>query len=153
MTTLVKPDDLSLFEIHSPAVQAAHRAAVAAYYEQKREEEKRIADKALAAEANANRALTPDEEYQAAVKRHEAQKAKAEERRMAEVTAQLAEAAYLASLPAIAEVSERSEHTFLLKLAHWLGQGYSVADDSVIHWLPGFYCVQLHKPAGKKAAK
>ena len=147
------PEPLSLYELHSPAEQRIHAAQVAAYFDVKREEEAAQRRKQDAAAAAAERVLTDEEYYALSVRLHEAAKAKEAARQAAEQAKKDEEAAYLASLPEVAEVSAQSEYLFLLKCQHWMAQGYFVAEDSISHFVRGCYAVRLHKPSSAKGSK
>jgi type IV secretory pathway VirB10-like protein len=146
-TKLTPPKDLDLTKPISPTERRMWEAEWAAYRDALRAEEDRQRQQEAAAESEANRPLSEDEYFALSIKLYEEQQAKLAEREAAEQAKKDEEAAYLRSLPEVAEVSERSEYLFLSKLGHWLSQGYVVTEDSIRFWMPGMYHVALNKPA------
>ena len=150
---LTMPEPLDLTRPHHPSEVRAHANRVAAYHEALREQEAAERRKQEAREAATDRVLSEDEYYALSLKLHEAQKQKEAQREAERKAKEDEEAAYLASLPELAEISENSEYLFLTKLAAWIAKGYRVTEESVRYWVPGFYCVILAAPATKGGAK
>lgn len=148
--TLTMPEPLDPSRLHSPAEVRAHANKVAAYRDAVREEEAAQRRKQEAAEAATNAPLDEDGYFKLSLKRQQEQQAKDAQREAERKAKEDEEAAYLASLPDFAEVSEHSEYLFLTKLAAWIGKGYRVTEESVRYWVPGFYCVTLAAPATTK---
>lgn len=156
MTTTTKlqpPAPLDITKLHSPAEVLRHKAEQAAYFESVRAEEQRQRMKEQAEKAYANRVLTPDEYFAEALKRQAEQQARDDQREFERQAERDAKAAYLESTPDIAEVSERSEFSFLQGVIHWASKGYTLTGDGITAFLPGFYCCRLNKPATIKKAK
>jgi len=144
------PPNLDPSRLYSPAEVDQWKGAWADYRAAVRAEEDRERLKQQAAEARNNRDLTRDEYHQISVKREAENQAKQAAGQAAKQAEKDEEAAYLASLPEVAEVMEQSEFLFLTKLAHRLSQGYVVTEDSIRWWTPGLYHVVLNKPAAPK---
>jgi hypothetical protein len=144
--TLTRPADLDVTRLHSPVEVDMWKAEWHAYRETLRAEEKRERLNQQAKEAYENRLLTRDEYHALSVQR-EAEKQGRQAARQAAAKAKAdEEAAYLASLPEVAEVCEQSDYLFLLRLQHWMAQGYTVAEDSIQAFQLGSYWVRLNKP-------
>lgn len=143
---LTMPEPLDLSRPHHPAEVRAHANRVEAYHAARREEEAAQRRKQEARDATKDRVLTEDEYFALSLKLHEAQKQKEAQREAERKAKEDEEAAYLASLPEFAEVSEHSEYLLLTKLAAWIGKGYRVTEESVRYWMPGFYCITLAAP-------
>lgn len=152
MTTKIQqPEALDPSRLYTQEQYKNWKRQMAAYHDAINVEQEQKRKKEEAALAKANALLTDEEYDHMAQKRHAELKAKQAARAAEELAKKDADDAYLASLPDIAEVSERSEHLFLLKLQHWMSQGYRVDENSIVGFTPGFYCVRLNKSPAKDA--
>jgi len=151
--TLTQPAPLDPTKLHGPTEVRMWKAEWASFHDSLRQQEAAQRQKAQAAQAEANRVLTEDEYHALAVKRHAEAQAKLAEREAAEKAQADAEAAYLASLPEVAEITEASEFLLLTKLAHWFALGYELTDDSIVHFIRGCYVINLKKSATAKRSK
>lgn len=152
-TNLTPPADLDIARLHSPAEVDAWKAQWDAYRESIKADEAAERLKRQAAEARANRILTREEYHQLAMEREAEKQAKEAARQAVEQTKKDEEAAYLASLPEVAEVLEASEFLFLTKCQNWFAKGYTLPDDGISFFLPGCYSVRLHKPSAASKSK
>jgi hypothetical protein len=154
MTKPQRPAPLDLTKLHTPTEVRQWKAEMADYHAALRAEEEQERLKEQTKKAHENRIiLNADEAYALAVEREAQRKAREAEQEAARQAERDAKAAYLASLPAVADVSERSEFHFLQTVIHWAGKGYSLSDDGIEAFLPGFYSCRLTAPATTKKAK
>lgn len=149
----LRPADLSIYELHTPQAVIQHEAAMAAYHESLREWDQRHALLEKAKREPEDQHLTEQQYFELSVKRDAERRAKIAEREAAAKAQADADAAYLASLPAVAEISEASEFLFLSKLGHWFALGYQLTDDSIQHFVRGCYAVKLSRPTAVTAKK
>lgn len=149
-TTLTSPANLDPFRLHTPAEVRQWESAWADYRQALVAEQNKQRIKEQAEHAESKRILTDAEYFELAQKRESAHQKRLAERLAAEQAEQAAKEAYLASMPDVAEVLERSEYAFILKLQHWMQLGYTCDENSVQGMLPGFWCVKLNKPATAK---
>lgn len=119
---------------------------MAAYRDALRAQEERTRKRDEAAKAHANRVLTDEEYYQQALEREAQKQAQAAERQAEEQRKKEEKAAYLASLPDVAEVSERSEFLFLQGVIHRAKQGYILEPNGIDAFMLGFYSCRMVKP-------
>lgn len=155
MNALIKPADLDNKILHHPDVVRQHKSDVFEYHAAIRatEQAKVVADQA--AEAHANRIISDEEYYQANVLRQQEQEKRQASYVVAEKAAALANIDRLMQSPPVAEVVARNEFAFLQELILWSSKGYTLEDNGIVHFGPGFYNVLLSAPAApiKKASK
>lgn len=144
------PLDTSNGPVH-PSDVSRWKAEWQTYHESLRRRDAEADAQRQAAQEAAARTLTTDEYHALAVARHEEAQRRLAEREAASKAQAEAEAAYLASMPEIAEVTEASEFLLLTKLQHWFSLGYQVHENSVQFFAPGCYSVSLKKPATTKS--
>lgn len=145
-TTPTMPEPLSIYVIHSPEDRRRHAIEVAAYYDYIREEEQRQRTIEQAKIAEANRVLTDDDYYALALKRKAEQDAREAAREAERQAAADAKAAYLASAPDVAVISETSPYLFLQQVALWASRGYTISETADMHVLPTYFCASMNKP-------
>jgi hypothetical protein len=149
MTTKLQPPPAPLdnTRIHTREEYKAWQDAMFEYHAAIRAEEKRELLKAEVAKAEANRHLTDDEYHALAVQREAEKQARQAERDAEEAARAEAKAAYLASMPEVAEIQESNPFTFVKQICHWSALGYSLPENANVDFLPGLYSVSLDKPA------
>lgn len=155
------PLPLDPSEFHTRQDIRDHQNAQLAYYDFQRDIEYQIkvaADLTRAKElAEANREQTDDEYDEMKRKQWQTEKDKQAARLQKEKDDAMEKTAYLLSSPALADLMHRSEFAFLKDFEYWVGQrGYTLGDEGLITFQPGFYHLQLTAPAAapqKKAAK
>lgn len=152
--TLPEPLDQTIYQTREAVRE--HQAAQQRYWDYQRqlENQARIdADNERAKElANAQREQT-DAEYDAIKRKQwEDQKDKEAARLQKEKDDAMARTAYLLSSPPIAELFHRSEYSFLKDFEFWCQKGYTLGDEGLLTFQPGFYHAQLTAPATTKKA-
>lgn len=141
-------------KIHSPAVVQAHRQAVAEFYAARRANEDAQVSKANAETGHANRVLTDAEYFDMAVAADEVRKEKELVRQVAEHAAEQARLDFLASSPAVVQLTAATEFELLTNLQHWLHKKYTINLDNLRYFIRGCYSIELLAPvAGKGGAK
>ena len=150
-TAPVKPADLSLYVLHTPAARRQHQQAMYDYHAACRAIEQAEQAEKQAAVAEASRLLTEGEYWTLALERERENKAKIKAAHDAEVAAQRAETERLMSSPDVVDVLHRNEHNFVRELCHWANRGYRFHDDSMQMFMPGSYHATLLAPAAPAA--
>ena len=155
-TLPTKPDDLSIYVLHSPEAKRKHAAEVEDYFRAIRNIENAEKAKVQAAIDYANRPLDESEYFALAVKRQKEQEAKQAERAAAEKAVELARIDFLMSSPPVAEIMETNEHRFLASVVNFASRGYTLGSNGILHFGMGLYHCQLDAPpapAKKAGAK
>ena len=150
----IKPEPLSPYHLHTPAVQRAHDAAMAAYWDEVHAIERRQAEEAAAAKAYANRVLNKDEQYEEALQRQAEQRARDLERDVAALAAKNARDEFLATTAPTVDVCETSFFTFLRTFEHFAGRGYTLDINGPQTIVPPnfFHVAMVRKPTKAKVA-
>jgi hypothetical protein len=147
------PEPLSLYKLHSPEVRRAHQAKVEAHYAAKRELERAERAAAEAAKAHANRVLTEQEYFAAAVERENVNRAKQAEREAAQYAAEQAKKEALAGSPEIADILTNNPADMLREVILWGRKGYELNEQGPIAMLmPSLFHCQMRAPAKKSRA-
>jgi hypothetical protein len=151
---IAPPAQLDNTKIHTRDEYRQWQAANFEYHAYLREQEQAAERQQAADLLESQREMTDNEYFVMAVER-EKQRQKREAEREAERQQAAAEkAAYLASLPDVAVISESNPYCFVQEIMHWTKQGYSLAPNAEVDILFGLHRVCLDKPApAKKAAK
>ena len=155
-TPPVLPEPLDQSQFHTRQEIRDHQDAQQRFYDYQRQVENQAridADNQRAKDlANSLREQT-DSEYDA-LKRKQWQDQKDKEAAILakEKADAMARTAYLLSTPPIAELFHRSEFLFLKDFQFWCQKGYTLEDDGLITFQPGFYHAQLTAPATTKKA-
>lgn len=154
-TQPIKPDDLSIYELHSPEARRQHAAEVEAYFQALRNIENAKQAKAQAAIDYANRPLDESEYFALAVKRKKEQDDKQAAHAAVLKAKELAAIDFAMSSPPVADIMETNEYRFLTSVVNFANRGYSLGSNGILHFGMGLYHCQLDAPAPapKKAAK
>ena len=152
-TTPIKPDDLSIYVLHSPEAVRAWKEEVAEYHQALARIERAKEAKAKAAIVEKNRVLTDEEYHQEALKRKKIADDKLAERVAAEKAAALAEIERLMSSPATVDVINRNEVLFMVEVIQWANRGYTMAEDGFRSFGMSLYHITMNAPVlAKKVA-
>ena len=134
-----------------------HQNAAQAYYDHLRNIERQAliaADLARAKEiAEANREMSDFEYDTAGLKRFNEAKDKQAALLAKEKQDALEKTAFMLSSPPIVNLNHRSEYGFLKDFEFWIGRGYSLAEDGLNFFQPGFYNVDLTATPKSKGVK
>lgn len=153
----VLPEPLDTAQFHTRAAIREYQAACEAFYEYQRQvahQAEVVADQLRAKElAQANLPLSDTDYDDLKRKEWQAVRDKESARISKEKTDALDKVAYMLSSPLVAEITHRSELHFLLEFQHWSQRGYTLEDDGLKYFQPGFYLVHLTAPAKKVSSK
>lgn len=152
-TKITAPEPLDNTKLHSREEYRRWQEANHAYHAAIREGQERAVKQAEAKAAEANRPLSDDEYYALAVQREKAKQQRQAERDAEERAKQEAKAAYMASMPEVAEIEASNPFAFVSQIVHFANLGYQMPENADVHALPGFYAVKLTAPAPAPAAK
>lgn len=148
------PAQLDNTKIHTREAYRQWQREMYAYSEALREEEQEAERKAAAALQESQREMTDNEYFVMAVEREKSRQQREAEREAERQQAEAEKAAYLASLPDVAVISESNPVCFVQQIMHWTCQGYTLAENAEVDILFGLHRVCLDKSAlAKKAAK
>ncbi|SPA28532.1 conserved hypothetical protein [Cupriavidus taiwanensis] len=141
-----KPEPLDRDKWYTRDERRAYSEQLAAYEASLRKPEKPAPIKETP-EAQTVRELS-DSEYDD-LKRHqwEQQRAREKEREAEREARKAAEAEYLASMPAVADILVHNPYDLVLKVAHWAQKNYTLPEDGVKYFGPVMYHVQMAAPA------
>jgi hypothetical protein len=146
-TTTAAPT-LDTSKINSPAVVREHEQRLADFYAAKR-----AADKAKEKPAPVIHTMSQEDYYAQAVAVEEARKEKELARLVAELAAEKARADFLASSPAVVQLTESTAYGLLTNLQHWMHKGYTANVDNLRYFISGCYSVELLAPVAVKCVK
>lgn len=76
----------------------------------------------------------------------EQQRAREKEREAEREASKTADAAYLESMPAVADILVHDPHSLLMKVLHWASRNYTLPEDGIRFFNPNFYHVQMTAP-------
>lgn len=150
---LTPPAPLDNTKIHTREQYKNWQNEMFSYYKCIRDEEEAAETKAAAALLESQREMTDTEYFAMARRRYEAQKARDAEREKQRQQAEEEKAAYLASLPDVAVISESNPVCFVQQIMYWTKQGYTLAENAEVDILFGLHRVCLDKPAPAKKVK
>ena len=153
-TAPVLPEPLDQTVYQTREAVGEHQAAQQRYYAHLRQLENQAlidASNQRAKDlANAQREMLDSEYDSLKAKQWQDQKDKEAAQIQKEKDDAMARTAYLLSSPPIAELFHRSEFLFLKDFQFWCQKGYTLADDGLITFQPGFFHAQLTAPATTK---
>lgn len=149
-TTTQMPAPLDTSVIHSPEVIRGHKAAVQAYYVERRADEAVKLQKSKPAQP---RMLTDQEAYELAIAEDNAKKERQLARDVEAMQKEIAKAEFLASSPDSVKITAATPHQLFSELQPWFNKGYQVDLENLRYFVPNCYSVELTKPAKNRGAK
>lgn len=154
----VLPEALDGSKFHTRAELRAHKIACEEFHNYQREAEYQAkvaeSNKRAREQAEAQREMTDEEYDNMKRKEWQAEKDKEAARLAVKKEKEREEIAYRLSMPAVADIHNRSEYLFLKDFEFWTQKGYTLQPDGIQIFQPGIYNAQLTAPAvAKKAGK
>lgn len=141
----LKPEPLDPNKWYTRDERRAYSEQLAAYEASLRQPERPVPIKEEP-EAQTVRELSDSEYDDMKRQQWEQQRAREKEREAEREARKAAEAEYLESMPAVAEILVHDPHTLMTKVLHWASRGYSLPEDGIRYFGPAFYHLQMAAP-------
>lgn len=152
MTKQIQPEPLDPNKWYTRDERRAYSEQLTAYEASLRQPEKPAPIKETP-EAQTVRELSDSEYDDLKRQQWEQQRAREKEREAEREARKAAEAEYLESMPAVAEILVHDPHTLMTKVLHWASRGYSLPEDGIKFFSPNFYHVCLTAPVASSRKK